>query len=199
MSASDDDAPRDRARLLRLAVGFALFQGAWFACVIGAAQGQTGAGIAAVAGVLVLALAFSKARVAELGLIGIALAVGLIWDSLLARSEIVVYASPGPLTGWAPAWILALWALFAPMLREPLRWLHGRHLLAALFGGVGGALSYAAAARFGACHFPDPLLAMAVLGAGWALIVPLLLAAAQRLERATAPPPGVAHSCGARA
>jgi Protein of unknown function (DUF2878) len=199
MSASGDDTPHDRARLLRLAVGFALFQGAWFMCVIGAAQGQTGAGIAAVAGVLVLALAFSKARVAELGLIGIALAVGVVWDSLLARSGIVVYASPGPLPGWAPAWILALWALFAPMLREPLRWLHGRTLLAALFGGVGGALSYAAAARFGACQFPDPLLALAVLAAGWALIVPLLLAAAQRLERATAPPPGVAHSCGARA
>ena len=198
MPFRDDDAPSGGARLLRLAIGFALFQGAWFGCVIGAARGQAGAGIAVLAGVVLLALVFSNARMADLGLIGVALAVGLVWDSLLARSGIVVYASPGPLPGWAPAWILALWALFAPMLREPLRWLHGRPLLAALFGGVGGALSYAAAARFGACHFPDPRLAMGVLGVGWALIVPLLLAAAQRLERATAAPAD-ARSCGVRA
>ena len=198
MPFRDDDAPSGGARLLRLAIGFALFQGAWFGCVIGAARGQAGAGIAVLAGVVLLALVFSKARAAELGLLGIALVVGLVWDSLLARSGIVVYASPGPLPGWAPAWILALWALFAPMLREPLRWLHGRPLLTALFGGVGGALSYAAAARFGACHFPDPLLAMGVLGVGWALIVPLLLAAAQRLERATAASAD-ARSCGVRA
>ena len=196
MSSRDDDAPGRGARLLRLALGFVLFQGAWFACVAGAARGETAAGIAAVAGVVLLALIFSKARRAELGLIGIALAVGLVWDSLLARSGIVVYASPGPLPGWAPAWILALWVLFAPMLLEPLRWLHGRPLWAALFGGVGGALSYAAAARFGACQFPDPLRAMAVLGVGWALIVPLLLAAAQRLERATRPSVRLDPSCG---
>ena len=208
MSVRDDGAPRERARLLRLALGFVLFQAAWFGCVLGAARGQPGVGIAAVAGVVLLALVFSKARAAELGLLGIALAVGLVWDSLLARSGIVVYASPGPLPGWAPAWILALWALFAPMLREPLRWLHGRPLWAALFGGVGGALSYAAAARLGACRFPDATLAMAVLGIGWALIVPTLLAAAQRLERATTPLGDAAagasgasgsRSCGVRA
>ncbi len=185
--------------VLRLAVGFALFQGAWFACVIGAAQGAAGYGIAAVVAVLALLLAASRERIAELRLIALAMAVGVIWDSLLARTGVVVYASPGPLPGWAPAWILALWALFAPMLREPLRWLHGRPLLAALVGGVGGPLSYAAAARLGACRFPDPALAMAVLAAGWALIVPLLLAAAQRLERGAPPQPPSARSCEAGA
>jgi hypothetical protein len=75
----------------------------------------------------------------------------------------------------------------APMLREPMRWMHGRPVLAALLGGVGGVLSYAAAQRLGACAFPDTALAVLVLGAGWALIVPLLLAAAQRLDRAAVP------------
>ncbi|MBN8509243.1 MAG: DUF2878 domain-containing protein [Burkholderiales bacterium] len=194
----DDGADGPLGRGLRLAVGFALFQGAWFLCVIGAARGQVALGIAAVAAVLGLHLAFSKARAVELGLIGLALAVGVVWDSLLARTGIVVYASPGPWAGWAPAWILALWALFAPMLREPLRWLHGRPLPAALVGGVGGALSYAAAARLGACELPDPTLALAVLGAGWALIVPSLLAAAQRLERAAARVTADPRACGVR-
>lgn len=183
----DGAAEAPAARVARLAAGLALFQGAWFACVIGAAGGQAALGIAAVASVVAMMIACSARRTADLQLVLLALAIGLVWDSLLARSGVVIYASPGPWAGWAPAWILALWALLAPMLREPMRWLHGRPLLAALLGGVGGALSYAAAARLGACRFPDPLLAMAVLGAGWALIMPLLLAAARRLDRAAAP------------
>ena len=199
MASFTDALQHPTARLLRLALGFALFQGAWFLCVIGAARGQAGPGIVAVAALLALWLAFSRARSVELALIGLALAVGLVWDSLLARIGLVVYASPGPLAGWAPAWILALWALFAPMLREPLRWLHGRPVIAALVGGVGGALSYAAASRLGACRFPDPVLALAVLGVGWALIVPLLLAAAQRLESSFGSVQGATAACGARA
>ncbi len=167
---------------LRLLVGFALFQGAWFACVIGAARGQVALGIGAVIVVLLVLLAASDARGTELRLLALALGVGAVWDSALALSGVVVYASPGPLAEGAPVWILALWALFAPMLREPLRWLHGRPLLAGLVGGAGGALSYLAAARLGACHFPDSTLALGVLAIGWALIVPLLLAAAQRLD-----------------
>jgi hypothetical protein len=183
---------------LRLGVGFALFQGAWFAAVIGAAHGEAALGILAVAAVVAVLIAWSGRRAADLQLVLLALAIGLVWDSLLARTGVVDYASPGPWPGWAPLWILALWALLAPMLREPMRWLHGRPLLAAVLGGVGGALSYAAAARLGACRFPDPVLAMVVLGAGWALIMPLLLAAAQRLDRAAAVNPAPA-ACGARA
>lgn len=199
MASFTDALQHPTARLLRLALGFALFQGAWFLCVIGAARGQAGPGIVAVAALLALFLAFSRARSIEFALIGLALAVGLVWDSLLARTGLVVYASPGPLAGWAPAWILALWALFAPMLREPLRWLHGRPVIAALVGGVGGALSYSAAARLGACRFPDPVLALAVLGVGWGLIVPLMLAAAQRLDRRLGTDHGPAAACGASA
>lgn len=176
-----------RGRTLRLVLGFVVFQAAWFACVLGAAHGHAMAGISAVLAAVAMMLAWSPQRGADLRLLGLALAVGIVWDSLLARTGLVDYASPAPVPGWAPAWILALWALFAPLLREPLRWLHGRPLLAALFGGVGGALSYAAAARMGACRFPNPALTLAVLAAGWATIVPLLLAVARRLDRDAVP------------
>ena len=172
---------------LRLGVGFVLFQAAWFACVIGAAHGQVAFGILAVVAVVAFLLAWSMRPGADLRLIVLALALGAVWDSVLARTGVIEYAAPGPLPGWAPVWILALWALFATMLREPMRWLHGRPFLAALFGGVGGALSYAAAQQLGACAFPDPGMALAVLGAGWALFVPLLLVGARRLDRVAAP------------
>lgn len=173
------------ARALRLAVGFVIFQGAWFACVAAAAVGQAAIGIAAVVAAVLLALASSVDRAADLRLVALCLVIGFAWDSALARVEIVVYASPWPLAGWAPAWILALWALFAPMLRELPRALHGRPFLAALIGGPGGAMSYAAAQRLGACSFPDPVAAVVVIGIGWAWILPLLLAAARRLGRAS--------------
>ncbi|MGE5088156.1 MAG: DUF2878 domain-containing protein [Candidatus Levyibacteriota bacterium] len=195
----DSTAQGGVARALRFGGTFALFQGAWFACVLGAARGEAALGIAAVVAAVGLLLAFSTDRGAELRLIVVSLAVGAAWDSLLARSGIVVYAAPGPLPGWAPAWILGLWALFAVMLREPMRWLHGRPLLAALIGGAGGALSYAAAERLGACALPDRPRALLVLGAGWALIVPLLLALGQRLDGAARPRPTPSRAGRARA
>lgn len=175
-------------RTFRMVASFVLFQVAWFACVVGAARGQVALGIAVVAAVVAVLLAWSDQRGADLRLIALAFAVGLVWDNLLARTDIVRYASPGPWPGWAPPWILTMWVLFAPMLREPMRWLHRRPVLSALFGGIGGALSYAAAERLGACAFPDPVVAMAVLGAGWGLIIPLLLAAARQLDRVPPPP-----------
>lgn len=175
------------SRALRLAVGFVLFQAAWFVCVLGAARGTPGLGIGAVAAVVGVLLAWSTDRRADVRLLLLALVVGALWDGLLARSGVAVYASPQPQLGTAPAWILAMWALLAPMLREPMRWLHGRPWLAALFGGVGGPLSYAAAQRLGACEFPDPTVAWLALAAGWAVITPLLLAAAQHLDRRRIP------------
>ena len=170
-------------RALRLGAVFVLFQTAWFACVVGAARGDPRVGVAVAAAVIATLVALSDERAVELRLVALALAVGLLWDSMLLRLGLVNYASPGPLADVAPLWILALWALFAPMLREPMRWLHRRPALAVLFGALGGPLSYAAAERLGACSFPDRGLALTVLGVGWGVVVPLLLAAAQRWER----------------
>jgi hypothetical protein len=174
-------------RTVRMATGFVLFQGAWFACVLFAARGEPTTGVAVVAAVVCALVWWNGRPGADLRLVALALAIGAVWDSLLAHTGVVRYVSPGPFAGWAPAWILAMWALFAPMLREPMRWLHPRPILASVFGAVGGAASYAAAEHLGACTFPDRALAMFVLGLGWALIMPLLLAAAQRIDRGTEP------------
>lgn len=171
------------SRTGRLAVGFVLFQAAWFAAVIGAARGHAALGSVVLAIVVGALLTLSTNRPADLRLIAIALLIGAPFDGTLAYTGLVHYASPGPATDWAPLWILGMWALFAPMLREPLGWLHGRPLLSAVVGGIGGPLSYAAAERLGACVLPDRPLALVMLGVGWALVMPVLLSVAQRLER----------------
>lgn len=172
-------APR---RLLGLATTLIAFEGAWFACVLGAANGWpwvgTLVGLAVVAGFVVLS---DKPRI-DAALVALAVAIGLVWDGAMAQSGWISYAEPGPLPPLAPAWILVLWALFAVVLREPLRWLHLRLSWAALLGALGGPLSYAAAARMGALGLPEPTRALVALAFGWAAITPLLLVLARRWD-----------------
>ncbi len=163
-------------------IDFALFQLAWFACVTQAAAGRPGLGLLAVAAFVLWQSARSDRWQADAVLMAIALALGLAWDTGLLQSGLVQYASPGPLPGVAPAWILAMWVLFAAVLRGPLSWLQGRPLVAALFGAVGGPASYAAAERLGACTLSAGPAVFITLGAGWALFTPLLVEAARRLQ-----------------
>ena len=172
-----------RAPALRLLVNFAAFQGAWFACVHFAARGDTLAACASVGAAVVLHFAWSDHRRADLRLVALALGVGVIWDTAMVQGGLVAYVAPGWSAACAPPWILALWVLFATTLRGPLRWLHGRPLLAAAFGGIGGPLSYLAASRLGACVFPDVPVAMVVLAEGWAVMTPVLVQLASRFER----------------
>lgn len=173
---------RPAHRSWRLLAALAAFQLAWFGCVLGAAHGWPWAGVSLAAAVVVGFVALGTRPAVDAALIAAALAIGLLWDTALLQLGWIAYAEPGPLPMVAPAWILALWALFAVTLREPLRWLHGRWPLAALFGAVGGPLSYAAAARMGACRLVEPDAALAALALGWAAITPLLLALARRWD-----------------
>jgi hypothetical protein len=177
-------SPSSKAgQLFQALAWFALFQAAWFACVLGAAHGRSGWGMGAVAAVVALTWAASNARGDELRLTALALLMGLAWDTALLQLRLLDYASPGPLPSLAPPWILALWALFATLLRGPLAWLQGRPLLAALLGAVGGPLSYLAAVRLGAGSFPDDMRALLALAVGWSVMTPALTDAARLLER----------------
>jgi hypothetical protein len=132
---------------------------------------------------VVLHFALSGKREQDAWLLGLCIAVGIVLDTVAVRAGWITYASPLPVAGFAPAWIIALWALFATALREPLRWMHGRPVLAALFGAIGGPVSYAAAERLGACRFDDPMPSLCALGLGWAIVMPVLAEAARRMEQ----------------
>nr|WP_297525491.1 DUF2878 domain-containing protein [uncultured Roseateles sp.] len=171
-------------QLLQGVALFCLFQAAWFACVLGAAHGRAGLGVLAVVAAVLVTWALSDRRGVDVLLTVLAVLMGLVWDTLMLRAGWVRYASPGPgaFSLLAPAWILALWALFATLLRGPLAWLHGRPLLAAVLGGVGGPLSYLAAVRLGAGSFENTTQAMLILAAGWAVMTPVLTETARRLS-----------------
>lgn len=165
---------------LRLALIFVAFQAAWFACILGAAHDRAWLGVGAVALVVGAQISTGGAVRQDARLVGLAIVMGLLWDTALLHWGVVRYAAPGPIDGLAPVWILALWALLGVNLRETLSWLHGRRWLAAAIGAVSGALSYVGAIRLGAGQLPDTPLAVCVLALGWAVMTPVLTESARR-------------------
>lgn len=175
--------------MTRTLVNFAAFQAGWFACVLGAANGLSWAGLVVVGLVICLHLVMSARPGQELRLIFLALALGLIFDSLLVNSGWLQYAGETGLPGIAPYWILAMWALFATTLNVSMSWLKHKPALALLMGAIFGPLSYMAGGRLGALEFIDFNSAILALAFIWALAMPILMFAAGRFDGIRKPQP----------
>ncbi len=165
---------------------FLLFQAGWFACVSGAAEGRLWLGPLVAFGVvtihlMVVARAVNRRReavyIVAVGLLGVLMDTGL--NAIGAtRYPLSLEADGVP---FAPAWIAALWVLFATLPHHSLSWLAGRPWLAVLLGAVGGPLSYMAGVRMGAVAVGEsPLLTWGALAIEYALVTPLLLRYARR-------------------
>lgn len=158
-----------------------LYQLGWFACVVGAAQGwgTTGAGIALLLVVLHLGLVERPER--ELPLVLATATIGLGAETLHASFGILDFR--GHQAGSvAPLWVVALWLQFGTVLHFCLRWLSRRYALASLLGLLGGPLAFWSGERLGAAAFGEPrAFSLALLGLSWALLLPALVAIADRV------------------
>lgn len=161
------------------------FQCVWFATVAGAGSGRPWAGPLAVAVFAALTLATSNARRSDLGLLAIALPFGFVLDSIWVRLGLLEFAHAWPAEDWAPMWILSLWAGFALTINHSLSAVCQRPALAVTLGAIGGPLAYFAAERgFGAVALTAPTsVVIGLIGAAWAVTVPLLAMAAMRFSR----------------
>jgi hypothetical protein len=166
---------------VRTAINFGGFKLAWLACVAAAGAGQALAGSAAVLVAVLLHLRLTPTPRGEATLIAAAVVAGLAWDSTLVALGLFRYPSGTVIDGFAPHWILAMWALLATTLNVSMRWLHGRPWSAAAFGALGGPLAYWAGARLGAVEIPDAASALLVQAIGWAVMMPALMVLAVRL------------------
>lgn len=156
-------------------MNFVGYQTAWLIAVAAAGHGLWWPGLLACGAFVLLVALRSSERRADLQLLLVAIACGVVLDGALATSGALHYAAADP--GWpAPLWILGLWAAFAMTLRHSLRWLLTHAWLAALFGAVGGPLAYLGAARaFSAVAFAMPQVAVALLAVGWAIALLVLV------------------------
>ena len=166
----------------RVLLNFVAFQIAWFACVLGGAHDRVTAGTLAVAAAVALHLAIAPRPGPEARLVAILTGIGLVWDSLVVSLGLMSYPAGTFAPGVAPLWIIAMWALFATTLNLSMSWLKGRPWLAAAFGAVGGPLAYVAGRKLGGVEMNEPALALLVQGLGWAVMMPLLLRLAARLN-----------------
>jgi hypothetical protein len=163
-------------------LNIALFQLGWFACVLGAAHGFVWQGALVALAIVAWHIARAGEPRRELALVACAAALGVAFESLLVQSGWIRFGGGTLVEGAATYWMVALWALFATTLNVSLRGLRHRGWLAALLGAIGGPLAYYAGARLGALEFVALGAGLAAIGAGWAVLTPLLLRAALRLD-----------------
>jgi hypothetical protein len=152
-----------------------LFKAGWVACVALAARDLPTLATLAV-GVVVLIHLFAVALpVKEAVFLLAAAAIGLVWESLLLSTGLIQYLETSQYGGWAPHWIVAMWVLFATTINHGLSWVKRNWMVSAGAGLIGGPLAFYAGSRIGAVTFSDPLAALAVIGIGWGVLLPLVV------------------------
>jgi hypothetical protein len=151
-----------------------LFKIGWLACVALAAAGDFVLATLSVITVVAVHLFMVPAVRKETALLIAAALIGLVWESLLVYAGLVSYPGSSGTGHFAPLWIVAMWVLFATTLNYGLSWIKRSWMIASVAGLVGGPLAFFSGASVGAVEFHETLTALAVIGAGWALLLPLL-------------------------
>ncbi len=126
-------------------------------------------------------MAFAPKPWQEVQLAAIALALGVLIDTLLQATSVIQFY------GWSLAflsqfWLWLLWVLFALTLNTSLAFLQTKPLwLSALLGLVFGPLTYYAGAQLGAASFESSFIHIGALALVWMVALPFLVYMAQQL------------------
>lgn len=167
---------------MQLLVNFIGFQVGWFSSVMGAAAQMPWLGPVVFAVVALIHLRQAHRPDLELLLVIAAGFIGIWFDSALVALGWVSYPSGQFSPMLAPYWIVTMWMLFATTLNRSMAWLKGRSVLAAVLGGIAGPASYYAGQKLGGIEFVEPTAALTALSVGWAIVMPLLMMLAERLD-----------------
>jgi putative effector of murein hydrolase len=151
-----------------------LFKLGWVACVMLAAAGQPLMATLVVAAVVAAHLATVPVKSKESMLLVSAALIGMTWESLLVKFGIVSYSGYPDAAAFAPYWIVAMWVLFATTINQGLRWIKRSWIVASAAGLIGGPLAFFSGAQLGAVEFSNTALALATIGVGWAVLLPIL-------------------------
>ena len=162
--------------MMRTIVNIAIYQLIWFLAVLG---GNTGAYIGLV--LLLIHLAQSQCRVADIKTIALLLCIGILIDGILQQIGFFTFRVTGfPI----PFWLMVIWMGLATTLHHSLSWLKTKPLLSMLFGALGGPAAYWAGARLGAStlnwSLPSSLLVLVFI---WALLFPAIMLWASKLQK----------------
>ncbi|MEJ0099229.1 MAG: DUF2878 domain-containing protein [Pseudomonadota bacterium] len=168
----------------RWAPNLILYHVVWFLAVDGAARGHWWWGPLSTLLFAAWQLPQSSQRRADLWLMLGAALIGFGLDTMWVRFHLMQYAAPEPWPGVAPMWIVALWVGFALTLNHSLYPLKTRLPWSAALGLTGGPLAYWLAQRddHAVIIAAPSWIGLSILGLAWAIVTPLLLHAAHRLD-----------------
>jgi hypothetical protein len=172
---------------------YALYQGGWFACVLGAAWQHPWIGLAIALVLIGAHLALSSERSIEIRLVLLATLVGAVVELFQVSAGTYRFTSGTLSHALPPPWLLVMWAQFATTFRFSLRTVVGRPLSAALFGAAGGPLAFLAGERLGALTLLPPIsTGLLRLSITWAIALLVFSAVTRRV----APDAGAARYRG---
>ena len=154
-------------------VGF--YIGRW-GCILVSSNGYRYIGPLLTLAFIILHANFFIVNPKEIQLIVIVGVVGTIVDSCLFFSQSFIYAEAYSENLFiAPLWITAMWAGFAATVNHSMTFFKGKWLLMVVAGAVFGPAAYYTGEGFGAITFQStPLLSILIIGAVWALAMPLV-------------------------
>ena len=173
-------------------INFVFFQSAWFAAVLGAAHELPLWGTAAVLGAFAWHLTVSARPAEEAKLFAIVCLIGFVVETGNALLGHVSYPSGQPVANLAPYWMVALWGLLAITLNVTMRWLKGRHGLAAVLGAIAGPASFIGGVKLGGAQFVDATPALVIMAGTWAVLMPALIRLSMRFDGVAVPEPRLA-------
>lgn len=163
--------------MLNRLINFLAFQVVWFLTLWGAGGQLAWLGALALSLFALWHFFITPSRRADLALVLFVAGLGTLVDTAFIQGHLLAYASPLPLAGVAPYWIVVVWMDFALTLNGSMGWLQGKYWLAAVLGALGGPISYGAGIKLGAATLlvSEPL-GYGVLGLVWGLVLPFLVA-----------------------
>ncbi|MES1190689.1 MAG: DUF2878 domain-containing protein [Steroidobacter sp.] len=185
MTVSGTGAP-SALGVKRVIANFLLFQIAWIVCVVSAARHVQWLSLFVIAIAIGAYVVSSQHKLKAVSLILFCMMMGVAIESLLATIRATQFndhlnAGGGDVMVFAPAWMAALWGLFATTFNVSLRWLNGRYVLSSLLGAIAGPLSYLSGSKMGALILPADYSLLAI-GLCWAVMMPVLLSAAKHWD-----------------
>ena len=159
--------------MFKTAQNLILFKLGWVACILFAAAGLPLMSLVSVAFVAAIHLARVAVPLKEALFLLCAGMMGLAWESLVVNTGLLQYVGVSGEDWLAPSWIIAMWVLFGTTINHGLSWLKRHWALPVAFGLFGGPMAFYAGSQMGAVEFSNTLLALGLLGAGWAVLLPL--------------------------
>jgi Protein of unknown function (DUF2878) len=165
------------------ALNYILYQGGWFACVLGAAYDRPWLGAAIGALTLVAHLALASRASDETTLALTTGLIGIVVESIQIALGTLTYERGVFAAGLPPGWLIVVWMQFATTLRFSLRWLDSRWWVPVAFGAIGGPLAYLVADGLDVVQLHPALwpsvLSLALL---WSAAVPLAVRLGRRQQ-----------------